>query len=163
MLSIAYQAYKARGFEGVAPDMINIRLEDLFGLDMTQERQEKLIDYGRFFVLQNAADFSESTPEALCGKHVIIDKDNGLILNEIAPERLIVREGERVYYRLKEVDFALNLFLFYNNEETAQTLLQAPRKSEILDSLLAHFPHFREYLDTRLSPESTAQLIAKPK
>ena len=189
MLSLVYQAYKTQDVRGVAPEMFKIRLEEVFGIENLEHQKqfkdaqgkewgrEYLIDFDRFMLLGVAdrARYVQSLildeklsvlqeKQKICGYNLYFDKENGLITNEILPSRIleIIADGN-VYYRLREVDLNLNKFIFYNDEIALESLKNAQDLGEILPVLLTTFSHMKDYLNNRLSPQQTQEIILRAK
>lgn len=189
MLSLVYQAYKTQDVRGVAPEMFKIRLEEVFGIENLEHQKqfkdaqgkewgrEYLIDFDRFMLLGVAdrACYVQSLildeklsvlqeKQKICGYNLYFDKENGLITNEILPSRIleIIADGN-VYYRLREADLNLNKFIFYNDEIALESLKNAQDLGEILPVLLTTFSHMKDYLNNRLSPQQTQEIILRAK
>ncbi|WP_343353838.1 hypothetical protein V3I05_01855 [Helicobacter mastomyrinus] len=177
MLALTYQAYKMQGFEGVAPEMFQIRLDEVF--DIEQFRQlplsRHLIDFDTFMVLGVAdkqcyaqeLDVSErlavlEAKEQICGYNLYFDKENGFVVDDILPSRVLEQTADgNIYYRLKVADMNLNQFLFHNDENALSALKQADNTGEILPVLLTFFPHMQTYLNNRLLPNEADEIIKR--
>ncbi|TLD96192.1 hypothetical protein LS71_006900 [Helicobacter jaachi] len=176
LLSLAYQAYKAQGFKGVAPEMFKIRLDEVLNIENLPDNLKKhLIDFDNFllvgatnkrcFVQELVSDEALSLlreRQKICGENLYLSKENGFILSHILPSLTLERVANgNIYFRLKEADLNLNKFMFHNDENALQALIRAQDTGDILSILLAFFPDMKSYLNTRLSPQDAQILISK--
>lgn len=179
MLSLTYQAYKASGFKGVAPEMFKIRLGEVFYIDLANNQSslgKHLIDFEAFKLLgvaNKSCYKDEDVQERLnditqkgriCGYNLYFDKQNGFVTDEILPSLVLEQDSSgNFYYRVKEIDLHLNSFIFHNDENALNALKSSPNHSQMLYALLAFFSDMKSYLHSRLSPQEAQNLIAKAK
>lgn len=179
MLSLAYQAYKAQGFAGISPQLLKIRLDEVFHIgDFSKSAlATHLVDFDTFMVLgvidKNCyvQDINVSErlntlqrKERLCGENLYFDKENGFMTNEILPSKVLTQVADgNVYFRINEADFYLNKFIFSNDEDALQMLYKNPNTSEILPVLIDFFPRVKAYFALRLSPNLSQSLISRSK
>ncbi|CAM3322734.1 hypothetical protein [Helicobacter labetoulli] len=175
ILSLVYQAYKIQGYEGIAPDLFKIRMEEVFGIVDFAQMSKYFVDFDRFMVV-GVADrkcYKQNLPiderlgrlqekQSVCGYSLFFDKENGIMIDEILPSSLLEQVADgNVYFRLKIVDLNLNRFIFQNNEEALKEIQKMPYTSTILAILLESFPDFQAYLKGRVS--ALQNFLAKAK
>lgn len=187
MLSLAYQAFKSQGYVGVAPEMLSIRLDEVFdirSLDFQEMRMDihnqrwlgqHLVDFDRFIVLGIAdrdcyTDFEMmqrmfqtlQSKQKICGANVFFDKENALVLSDLSPTKsLEIMPDGRVYFRLNKNDFLFNQLLFQNDERSLKALIQAHDKSKTIGYLIHFFPSLTAYLQQRSSVQEAQALISR--
>ena len=177
MLSLVYQAYKIQGYEGIAPDLFKIRMEEVFGVVDFAQMSKYFVDFDRFMVV-GVADrkcYKQNLPiderlgrlqekQGVCGYNLFFDKENGIMTDEILPSILLEQVADgNVYFRLKIADLNLNRFIFQNNEEALKEIQKMPYTSTILAILLESFPDFQAYLKGRVSALQNFLTKAKAK
>lgn len=177
MLSLVYQAYKIQGYEGIAPDLFKIRMEEVFGVVDFAQMSKYFVDFDRFMVV-GVADrkcYKQNLPiderlgrlqekQGVCGYSLFFDKENGIMTDEILPSSLLEQVADgNVYFRLKVADLNLNRFIFQNNEEALKEIQKMPYTSTILAILLESFPDFQAYLKGRVSALQNFLTKAKAK
>ena len=177
MLSLVYQAYKIQGYEGIAPDLFKIRMEEVFGVVDFAQMSKYFVDFDRFMVV-GVADrkcYKQNLPiderlgrlqekQGACGYSLFFDKENGIMTDEILPSSLLEQVADgNVYFRLKIADLNLNRFIFQNNEEALKEIQKMPYTSTILAILLESFPDFQAYLKGRVSALQNFLTKAKAK
>lgn len=180
MLSLNYQAYRANGFDGSSPEMFQIRLDEVLGIEdfYKSPLAKHLVDFDSFMVLgvadkqchiqglsidERLNTFADGSK--FCGYNLYFDKENGFVIDEILPSRVLEQVADgNLYYRLKSVDVNINRLLFHNDENALKALKSAQNTGEILPVLVAFFPKIKEYLSYRLSsPQEAQKLISKAK
>lgn len=177
MLSLVYQAYKIQGYEGIAPDLFKIRMEEVFGVVDFAQMSKYFVDFDRFMVV-GVADrkcYKQNLliderlgrlqeKQSVCGYSLFFDNENGIMTDEILPSSLLEQVADgNVYFRLKIADLNLNRFIFQNNEEALKEIQKMPYTSTILAILLESFPDFQAYLKGRVSALQNFLTKAKAK
>lgn len=177
MLSLVYQAYKIQGYQGIAPDLFKIRMEEVFGVGDFSQMGKYFVDFDRFMVV-GVADrkcYKQNLliderlgrlqeKQGVCGYSLFFDKENGIMTDEILPSILLEQVASgNVYFRLKIADFNLNRFIFQNNEEALKELETMSQTSTILAVLLETFPDFTSYLKGRIAKSQNFLTKAKAK
>ena len=179
MLSLTYQAYKAQGFRGVAPEMFKIRLGEVFDIETFNKSPlvRHLIDFDVFMLLGvadrqcyvqnehiNTILGELERKQDIYGYNVFFDKENGFITDKILPSQVIERTTDgNVYYRLLMADLYLNSFIFHNDESAFVKFRDSVYLGELLPTLLAFFPYIKEYLENRISPKDTDEILSRLK
>ena len=98
------------------------------------------------------------------GYNVFFDKENGFITDKILPSQVIERTTDgNVYYRLLMADLYLNSFIFHNDESAFVKFRDSVYLGELLPTLLAFFPYIKEYLENRISPKDTDEILSRLK
>lgn len=173
MLSLAYQAMKTQGYEGVSPDMFNIRLEEVLGISSLKDQshfiddsnkewgKEYLIDYDSFlFLFDKGCEIQAllidgelmrlEDRQQICAQGIFFNKDNGFITDKILPSHTIeILADDKVFYRLKKVDLALNKLIFKNDENAIADLVEQKNNSTLLPTLKAYFAQITNYFNNR--------------
>lgn len=179
MLSLAYQAFKIQGYEGIASEFLAIRLGDVFDiqdLSITTNSTQKLNIFDGVGIMAVADSICENNTQEklriwqdkltqngkICGRNIYIGLDNALILSELSPKKVleILPDGS-IYFRLALIDLYLNTFLFTNSQLSLNKLTNAiaPQDNDLIALLLQNFPAFKSYLNTRLSKLQADEFI----